>query len=206
MNVCFIHIATIGNYQHIVNEIFSYLKVSEFDGVFANIAGSGKVDLPQGVIIIGYSDLQQFEFPTLEYIKKYSEVNTNHNICYIHTKGASTGTNICIDEWRQYMLHFNLTNINKITNILKEYDACGVDLVDIPVTHFSGNFWWSTSAHIKRLLMPREIDIVLSDRHRCEFWICSKEGRYTSLHNSNINVYERHLTRYPKEKYETSNN
>ena len=205
-NICFIHIATIGNYQSIVDEIFSYIPRNSFNKIFVNIAGESNISLPDYVEILGKrSNLNEFEFTTLEYIKNYCK-NNNNNICYLHTKGASTGNNICIDEWRQYMLHFNLKNINYIEKILKENNTCGVDLVYEPTTHYSGNFWWSTADHINSLPYPKDIDMVISERHKCEFWICSKNGgKYSSLHDSGINVYQRHLNRYPKEKYEKSN-
>ena len=205
-NICFIHIATIGNYQSIVDEIFSYIPRNSFNKIFVNIAGESNISLPDYVEILGKrSNLNEFEFTTLEYIKNYCK-NNNNNICYLHTKGASTGNNICSDEWRQYMLHFNLKNINYIEKILKENNTCGVDLVYEPTTHYSGNFWWSTADHINSLPYPKDIDMVISERHKCEFWICSKKGgKYSSLHNSGINVYQRHLNRYPKEKYEKSN-
>ena len=157
-NICFIHIATIGNYQSIVDEIFSYIPRNSFNKIFVNIAGESNISLPDYVEILGKrSNLNEFEFTTLEYIKNYCK-NNNNNICYLHTKGASTGNNICIDEWRQYMLHFNLKNINYIEKILKENNTCGVDLVYEPTTHYSGNFWWSTADHINSLPYPKDID------------------------------------------------
>lgn len=207
-NICFIHIATIGNYQSIVNEIFSCIPRNAFNEIFVNIAGEGTISLPDYVKILGKrTNLNEFEFPTLNYLKDYCNSNKDSNICYLHTKGASTGNNICIDEWRQYMLYFNLKDINYIEKVLKKNDTCGVDLVSEPTTHYSGNFWWSTAKHINSLPYPKNIDVVISERHKCEFWICSKnDGKYSSLHNSDINVYQRHLIRYPKEKYEKDNN
>ena len=105
------------------------------------------------------------------------------------------------------MLYFNLKNISNIKKLLIKNDTCGVDLVNDPTTHYSGNFWWSTAEHINSLPSPKDIEVVISERHKCEFWICSKNGgKYSSLHDSGINVYQRHLNRYPKEKYENSNN
>tara|TARA_E500000318_G_scaffold110234_2_gene125134 strand:+ start:215 stop:844 length:630 start_codon:yes stop_codon:yes gene_type:complete len=207
-NIAFIHIATIGNYQSIVDEIFSYIPNNGFDDILVNIAGSGDIKLPSNTKILGQrSDLNDFEFSTLNYIKDYCKNNKESNICYLHTKGASTGNNICIDEWRQYMLYFNLKNISNIKKLLIKNDTCGVDLVNDPTTHYSGNFWWSTAEHINSLPSPKDIEVVISERHKCEFWICSKNGgKYSSLHDSGINVYQRHLNRYPKEKYENSNN
>ena len=206
-NIAFIHIATIGNYQSIVDEIFSYIPKDTFKEIFVNVAGNEKISLPSYTKILGNrSNLNDFEFSTLNYLKEYCNSNENSNICYLHTKGASTGNNICIDEWRQYMLYFNLNHISNIEKKLKENDTCGVDLVTEPTIHYSGNFWWSTAKHINSLPYPKNIEVVISERHKCEFWICSKkDGKYLSLHDSGINVYQRHLNRYPKEKYEKSN-
>ena len=114
-NICFIHIATIGNYQLIVDEIFSYIPNTKFNEILVNIAGSGQIQLPPEVTILGKrSNLNDFEFPTLNYLKDYCAKNKDSNVCYLHTKGVSTGNNICIDEWRQYMLYFNLQNISYI--------------------------------------------------------------------------------------------
>jgi hypothetical protein len=101
------------------------------------------------------------------------------------------------------------TNIFEDENIrkqyLNEYDACGVDLVDTPQIHFSGNFWWSNSEYIKTLPtihdLKYKIKPVLSVRHNCEFWIGMGGGRLKSLWDSNINVYERHLHRYSNSEY-----
>jgi len=203
-NTCFIHVATIGNYQHIFDEIVSYIDFKYFKNIYVNIAGDGKLVFgPEMKELSPRHKLEEFEFSTLNILRDFSKKNSNSNICYIHTKGASTGNNICIDEWRQYMLYFNLKDVSNIENILKEYDTCGVDLVDTPVKHYSGNFWWSTAKHINNLINPKDLPTVLSERHKGEFWITSSNtGKYFSLHNSGIDVYRRHLSRYPKEKYE----
>lgn len=196
-----------GNYQRIVDEIVSYITPKSFSRIVANIAGDSAVNLPDMVEVLPIrSRLADYEFSTLEIIKEYCANNENANILYIHTKGAAN-TNICIDEWRQYMLYFNLTDVVNVESILAENSACGVDLVNDPVPHFSGNFWWATSEHINSLKHPRDVNGIFSERHKCEFWICSNpDGKYVSLHNSNINVYQRHLTRYPREKYEKNIN
>lgn len=203
-NICFIHIATIGNYQYVIDEIISYIPRNSFTRIIANIAGDGPVSLPDYVDVIpSRSPLSEFEFSTLDLIIAYCLENRNSNILYLHTKGVSTSKNICIEEWRQYMLYANLKNIALRERILSEYSACGVDLVPEPTLHFSGNFWWATAEHINTLKHPKNVEGYLSERHKCEFWICSNpHGKYISIHNSNINVYERHLIRYPKEKYQ----
>jgi hypothetical protein len=202
-NALFLHIATIGDYQQIVDEIISYIDFSKFNTITANIAGEGEVKLPEGIKTMPFrSNLLDFEFSTIDILRDFSKKNPNSNICYIHTKGASTKKNICIDDWRQYMLYFNLNDIKVIEGFLNDYDTCGVDLVGTPVLHYSGNFWWATSSHINSLVDPRDLPIILSERHKGEFWICSSTtGKYKTLHNSNIDVYARHLHRYTTDNY-----
>jgi len=202
-NICFIHIATIGNYQNVVSEIFDYINKSDikFETVYVNIAGEDNVNIPPHPSIYIFperSKLEEFEFSTLNKLKKIaSECNDKTNILYVHTKGVTAGQNLCISDWREYMLYFNLSKGSECLQLLKEYDAVGVDLVDSPVKHFSGNIWWSKSSHINKLPFPQELPTIISERHKGEFWICSvQQGKYKSLHNSNIDVYSRHLHRY----------
>ena len=149
--------------------------------------------------------MEDYEFSTLNQLKSFASTNTG-NLLYLHTKGASTSDNICIDEWRNYMLYFNIRQYKKALELLDGCDAVGVDLVNTPTLHFSGNMWWSTCKHVNSLPNFEEMPLVLSQRHKAEFWICSKpNGVYNTLHNSNINVYQRHLTRYPANLYEINN-
>jgi len=211
-NVIFLHVATIGSYQEILMEFFEsfekYNIYDNIDNIFINIAGNGEIVIPNKKEIViqkTRSKLTDFEFSTLNILRNYCFKN-DVNVLYMHTKGASTPYNICINEWRQYMLFFNIKEHLEIIQQLNYYDACGVDFVDDPVKHFSGNFWWSKSSHIKTLLIPESLPEIISHRHKCEFWICSnKHGKYKSLYNSDINVYQRHLTRFPKEKYANDN-
>lgn len=213
MNSCFLHICTIGNsYQKIVDEIFFELQTSnivkDLAAIHVNVAGDRELYLPSWDQIIlnpNRSKMEDYEFSTLSQMKLFASKNTG-NILYLHTKGASTSNNICIDEWRKYMLYFNVRQYKKALELLEDSDAVGVDLVNTPVLHFSGNMWWSTSRHITSLPAFEEMPVVLSERHKAEFWICNNQtSTYKSLHNSNINVYQRHLTRYPARLYEINN-
>jgi hypothetical protein len=44
-----------------------------------------------------------------------------------------------------------------------------------------------------------------SQRHNQEFWICYNKKKYCCLWDSDINIYQRHLNRYPKEIYKKYN-
>ena len=80
----------------------------------------------------------------------------------------------------------------EIIDFLENYDTVGVNLQSGP--HYSGNFWWSKSSHIKTL--NKKIGSNYTDP---EFWVTSKkDGKYLSLYLSGINHYN---TTYPKEKY-----
>jgi hypothetical protein len=127
--------------------------------------------------------------------------------CYIHTKGITrTIDYLRLDMesikryyyWRQYLNWGVLTNWKKcVEKIEKEnYDVAGINFTTSPSPHFSGNFWWARTGHIKSLPNPATIkwwhDLqansqdhwlrnVADDRYRDEQWLCSKEG--TKIYN-----------------------
>lgn len=212
-SVIYFHIATIGKYQEIFDEIYSQIVksnlINEVEIINLCIVGGGKLEVCLNEKIKIYRDLyvETGEFFTLNLIKQFSEsTEQNFKILYIHTKGVTTPDNLCIDDWRQYMTYFNVNQYQKCFDVLEEYDSCGVDLVSEPTIHYSGNFWWANSSYIKRLPSINEIKFpkippILSIRHNCEFWIGMGDGKLKSLWNSNINVYERHLHKYNTEEY-----
>ena len=212
-SVIYFHIATIGKYQEIFDEIYSQIVksnlINEVEIINLCIVGGGKLEVCFNEKIKIYRDLyvETGEFFTLNLIKQFSEsTEQNFKILYIHTKGVTTPDNLCIDDWRQYMTYFNVNQYQKCFDVLEEYDSCGVDLVSEPTIHYSGNFWWANSSYIKRLPTINEIKFpkippILSIRHNCEFWIGMGDGKLKSLWNSNINVYERHLHKYNTEEY-----
>jgi hypothetical protein len=212
-NSIYFHIATIGQYQEIFDEIYTqFIESNLIDNVETInlcIVGQGdlNIQLNDKIKIHQDSDVNSGEFFTLDKIKSFSDnCEENYKILYIHTKGVTTPNNECITDWRKYMTYFNVNQYQRCFDLLDEYDSCGVDLVTEPALHYSGNFWWSNSSYIKKLPTIHEIKYpktppILSIRHNCEFWIGMKNGKLKSLWDSNINVYERHLHRYPKENY-----
>jgi len=209
----FFHIATIGGYQNIVDSILDTVFKSGLidlaDELILSVVGEGEVKFPinNKIRIERIPDIPSGEFYTLEKIKEFSDsCDYDYKVLYIHTKGVTTPDNDCIIDWRDYMVHFNIDKCELAIKELDDYDTYGVDLVNEPVTHYSGNFWWAKSSYIKKLPPISEITgdkatFILTPRHNAEFWIGMSEGRHKSAHNSNINVYERHLNRYPKFLY-----
>lgn len=212
-SIIYFHIATVGNYQKIFDEIYSQIVesnlINKVNLVNFCIVGEGNLYFKPHQKIIIHKDphVETGEFFTLNLIKTFSDsTEENYNILYIHTKGVTTPDNVCIDDWRQYMTYFVINQYNKCFEVLDDYDSCGVDLVSDPTIHYSGNFWWANSSYIKKLPTIEEIRFpktppILSIRHNCEFWIGMGNGKLKSLWNSNINVYERHIHRYPKSEY-----
>jgi hypothetical protein len=192
----------VNNYQDILNDFFSASKeLFKNSTIFINKTG-GEVSIPE-FISVNLSDIpNEYEFPTINSIRNYvSFLNSNEPILYLHTKGVTTPGNDCISDWRNYMIYFLVAKYKECLEVLKTNDTCGVDLRKDPVLHYSGNFWWANSNYLKKLDPPENLNTPLSHRHKCEFWVCSKEGSHSSLYESNINSYERHLHLLPREKY-----
>jgi hypothetical protein len=212
-NAIYFHIATIGEYQKIFDEIYTQFVESNFldnvEIINLCIVGQGdlNIQLSDKIRIYQDSDVNSGEFFTLDKIKSFSDCSEeNYKILYIHTKGVTTPNNECIADWRKYMTYFNVWQYEKCLQLLEHCDSCGVDLVDEPALHYSGNFWWANSSYIKKLPTINEIKFpktppILSIRHNGEFWIGMGNGNLKSLWNSNINVYERHLHSYSKQNY-----
>lgn len=213
--IIFFHIATIGNYKEIVEEILGNLERSgllkEASKIYFSVVGSGIVDLPLNLNCnISYdTNLEIGEFITLNKLKNIADFcKGNEKILYIHTKGVTSDSeNQPIKDWRKYMIYFNINRYKDMVKYLDSYDACGVDFSVEPVKHFSGNFWWANSNYIKKLPKIESISSpfskkVLTLRHNAEFWIGMGEGKMKSVHDSKINIYERHLNEYSKDKYE----
>lgn len=211
--VIYFHVATIGEYQKIFDEIYNEILnsklIDEIETMNICVVGKNTLNVQPHKKIKIHQDfyIETGEFFTLDLIKTFSEsLQNNYKILYIHTKGVTTPNNPCIDDWRRYMTYFNINQYKDCFDTLNNYDACGVDLVDQPVIHFSGNFWWANSQYIKKLPTIPEIKYpknppILSIRHNCEFWIGMGNGSLKSLWNSNIDVYERHLHRYEIKQY-----
>ena len=132
-------------------------------------------------------DVGTWEFSSinllLDYAKEFNSRDVNAHFLYIHTKGLrKDGDFISKWHWRKYLEYWVLDRQREARLLLDlGYDAVGVNVINPAggVTperaytrvnprhnwHYSGNFWWSTAAHLSKLdqldLHPgREIDLV----------------------------------------------
>ena len=210
-NVIFIHAGNLshdkygvpnhGRCQMIVDEISDYIKQSKIyndvDFISLELLGDPNIrfDVPKGRIVYNGENYLQWEFPTLQKIVDHAKQNPNDNILYLHTKGSSSSrighenakhsvSFEWIEDVRNYQLHQNVTRYKEALHELKTYDTCGAELIFNPVPHYSHNFWWATAKHINTLVNPQDRPVILDERHKCEFWICSNpQGKYKSIFN-----------------------
>lgn len=219
MNNCvaFFHVATIGKYQEVYNELIQTIVSSGLynylDHLFVGIVGDKPVDglgLDKLQILYQGENLDNYEFLTLRKLQILAYSCTNHRILYIHTKGLTTaGYSEAISDWRRYMAYFVIERYKDCLGFLENYDVCGVDWRTNPAPHFSGNFWWATSEYIRRLPSIEDISqvgakqvISTSLRHNAEMWIgMSDTVNAKSLYDCGVDVYERPFHTLKKEVY-----
>lgn len=180
----FQHATIMGNYwQEIDKEITTKIETSKLinncDAFFHCVSSNPK----------------DFEFPTLEKLKKFADQNTNYAILYLHTKGISYKFDKpSVAAWRRCMLYFLVEKWQDcMIKLVNNKDVLGCRFLTSPMPHFQGNFWWSTSKHIKKLRYPREIELkiggLFEERHKAEMWICSETGIFHELYNWKVNPY-----------------
>ncbi len=208
-NVCFIHSCTLPNHgTSSLDKILFNIKQSglwdKLDTIYINNIGFSldleKYSVSGKVIVINCSnDNSLFEIPTLKLMHSFCKEQTqNTNILYLHTKGISypIGTPIYnnVQDWINYMFYFLLDKHETCIKMLKEYDTVGVNFLEKPNHHWSGNYWWSLSSHISKLDVNN-----LVHKHDAEWWCLSNSNiKLYELHNSMIDHYR---TPYKLDKY-----
>lgn len=94
---------------------------------------------------------------------------------YFHTKGVTHGSDEYYVNIRRNLL-FYLIQVDISLKLLQHFDAVGCDLSLFPKKHFSGNFWWAKSEHVKTL------ENVGNGYLAPEMYICSNDNnKYVSL-------------------------
>jgi hypothetical protein len=183
-------------------------KVSDEVDVIVCTVGGGGCSQPWYDEKLNCEEFQVGEFHTLGVLKDFANKSqTNVPVGYIHTKGLVNGwDNPCISDWRKYMTYFIVERMKDCNEyVMGGFDAVGVDWSELPNRHFSGNFWWSNTDYVKSLpnINPPnfQIENCPSHRHLAEFWIGANNPKVKCLHQSGIGIYERHLHRYEREKY-----
>jgi len=97
-----------------------------------------------------------FEFPTLGRMRAAAVADSEpFYALYFHTKGAGTAcheTRSPAFWWKEYMEHYLVSRWRDcVQHLAAGYDLVGCDIRHSPSLHFSGNYFWATSDHLKRL-------------------------------------------------------
>jgi hypothetical protein len=202
--IIYFHICCINNWYNIVNNILSEIKTSglydKIDEIRCCILGDyveqKHIFEDEKINIVYHSyDLQLYEFKLMEILYKDSMIE-DFDVLYIHSKGVKhNGLSKPVTSWVQYLIYFNITLHEKCLYYLEKHSTVGVNLSNCNNIHYSGNFWWSKSEHIKTL------EALTDKRYQGpEFYVTTKkyDASYLSLWNSNIDHY---YDEYPTDIY-----
>jgi hypothetical protein len=125
------------------------------------------------VVYIGKPE--EYERPTLLHMKHAAEekdpVDTKY--FYLHTKGIrwfETPEEQFVVDWIKLLLYWNVEKWVNAEDALNKYDTygCNYHSGEKYPRHYSGNFFWTTSHHLKTL--PETIG---AEYNSPEFWLCS---------------------------------
>ena len=198
---------TIFNHQFLLLEQTGLLNIA--DKIYICINGeSSKFDSIQHLtkyhnveIVHTNNSIEYYEYPTLNFLKKTIDNSEDCYVLYFHVKGASKNIHKPIRDWRFLLEYYNIVQYKKCIDLLDSgYDTVGILHSEGMISnwpHYSGNFWWTNSNHIKRLPeLPHPNDTVIGNistiskmpythdyfRYDHEAWIgCVKPWNYISL-------------------------
>lgn len=175
----YVHIATMGDWRHILGE---HLSVIQESGLYnacqqIDLCKVGKETLREHAWASEDPDLGNFEYPTLARLYEQSAIRKGISF-YSHLKGVSKTTEHWAEHkdfyksfaglttleslqhnerlWRKYMEYFIFSKYKDCIDALDAHDICGVHWRDKPFPHFSGNFWWARNDYIRTLRHPTE--------------------------------------------------
>lgn len=165
-----VHIATMNHWKNVVAELFKEIKDSGLMEntkiIYLGILGKEKFFPTNDMdckfkILCSKKSFSPAECLTLNKLReKTQQLQENHKIWYIHTKGVSKPKCKRRQNCRRYMSYFIIKKWRDCYKCLDSYDACGVNWIKArgPVIHdyFSGNFWWTNSSFIARLPAIKE--------------------------------------------------
>jgi hypothetical protein len=152
------------------------------------------------LIVQVHASTVYFEVPTLRILQQLSrhvvataagDVMRQPRMLYMHTKGVSyQRQHTQIQDWVDLMLYSLVGRHQTCTHLLLsgEVDCVGTNYKSHPRRIFSGNFWWSTAAHLATLPELRHEE---SGKYEAETWVLSRPGtRIFVMHGSNVNHAE----------------
>lgn len=199
----YFHIYTDGRgHLEVIRAIMDVSKRSglldETDEVRYCIVGSRDVDAvrrlmdsyyPRAVLRKHDSDASHFERLTLHALHEDAmRSERDARVLYLHSKGTSEKSDVYtgIATWTENMIEVLARHRRVCWSWLeRSADTVGIIYTERPRNHYSGNFWWSTFNHIRRLHVP--IGRYYLDP---EMWVASHpETRSVSLSQLRADMY-----------------
>lgn len=123
-------------------------------------------------------------------------LNDDDVVFYFHSKGitsyiSNVGPGLIKEHrirhyWRNTLNHYMMTRWRDCVKALETHDVVGLQCIEEPYKHLSGNFWWARASYIKTLPHPIDPDwndrfigmqnnskTLMYKRSRDEMWLCS---------------------------------
>lgn len=193
-NVCFIHSTNMNiTGTNILDMLLKYLNhhnlIDKLEFLVINNIGEPLDEekykqIHQKIVVINYSeDVSLFENATMKQVISFSKMHDDYNILYLHTKGVSYKPDFDfypgIMSWIRFMLYCLVDHSDSCIKLLERYDTIGVNVKehDRNPLHYSGNFWWATTAYLKQLPIT-----IFNTKYDCEFYTLSKNPNYFNVH------------------------
>lgn len=130
------------------------------------------------------------EILTTKILKDFCDNSEECNILYFHTKGVTKTRYLGekVDSWTSMMEYFLIEKWEDTIKYLDDYMTVGCQLINKKFGyHYSGNFWWSKSSYIKKLIDPNILSSNGKDRYLAgEFWILNKVNKSNLKYHKEI--------------------
>lgn len=150
-------------------------------------------------------DAAKWEWPTIDLIKKDADASAeDYYIGYAHLKALSRPS--LADQkgidWRHYLSYWTIERwADNFSKLDEGFEVVGINWMDNPWPHMSGNFWWSRANYVRRLkplqdpatITPGTLSTLLKPnitldpgnvRFESEAWIGHNSPRTFELHSS----------------------
>ena len=139
----------------------------------------------------------EYERPTILHMRESADNEENY-YWYVHTKGLRHFGEPCesyVIDWINFLSYWNITKWSFAVKMLsREWDTYGCNSLNR--IHYSGNFWWTKSSHLKNL--PRSIESYYTAP---EDYICIKNDKMFNILNSGLEGAGHYWHNHPMEKY-----
>jgi hypothetical protein len=116
---------------------------------------------------------------------------------YVHTKGLrhfGTESENSVIDWIKFLLYWNIKKWKIAIELLNFYDTYGCNAIE--KQHYSGNFWWANSKHLK------DLPVKIGDYYTGpEDWICIKNDKMFNIFSSGLQGFGHYSNLYPESNY-----